>query len=99
MRTKKLVERVLELKPEARDNDKLLMLYVWQMQGLHMSKGQLEAFKKASSPESIRRTRQKLQEEGQYLASPEVEEQRYQMFTETKDAINADVKAVSWLNS
>jgi hypothetical protein len=98
MRTKKLVERVLELKPETRDDDKLLMLYVWQMQGLHFSKGQLEAFKKASSPESIRRTRQKLQEEGLYLASPEVEEQRYQMYTETRNAIPTAPAAVSWLN-
>lgn len=97
MRTKKLVERVLDLKPEARDNDKLLMLYVWQMQGLHFSKGQIEAFKNASSPESIRRTRQKLQEEGKYLPSEEVEEKRYELYTETRQAINKAPEAVSWL--
>jgi len=99
MRTKKLVERILELKPEARDDDRLLMLYVWQIQGLHFSEGQLKAFKKASSPESIRRTRQKLQEEGKFKPSEEVEEKRYELYTQTKDAINADVRAVSWLNS
>ena len=98
MRTKKLVERVLEQKPEARDDDKLLMLYVWQMQGLHFSEGQLKAFKNASSPESIRRTRQKFQQDGEYKASEKVEEQRYQMYTETRNAIPTAPAAISWLN-
>jgi len=98
MRTKDKVARVLDQKPEARDNDKLLMLYVWQIEGLNLSESQLKKWKEVSSPESIRRMRQKFQEEGQYLASPEVEEQRYQMYVETKDAIQKAPAAVSWLN-
>jgi hypothetical protein len=98
MRTKDKVARVLDQKPEARDNDKLLMLYVWQIEGLHLSERQIEKFKNASSPESIRRMRQKFQEEGQYLASPEVEERRYQMYTETRNAIPTAPAAISWLN-
>jgi hypothetical protein len=97
MRTKKLVERVLQQKPEARDDDKTLMLEVWQMQGLYLSESQLKAFRKASSPESIRRTRQKFQQDGEYTASEKVEEQRYQMYVETKDAIQKAPSAISWL--
>jgi hypothetical protein len=98
MRTKKLVERVLSQKPEARDDDKLLMLEIWEMQGLCFSETQKKAFRRASSPESIRRTRQKLQEEGQYKASKEVEEQRYQMYVEARDAIPTAPAAISWLS-
>lgn len=97
MRVKDKVARVLDQKPETRDNDKLLMLYVWQIEGFYLSDKQIEQFKNASSPESIRRMRQKLQEEGKYLASPEVEEQRYQMYTETKDAIRTAPQAIPWL--
>ena len=97
MRTKKLVERVLSQKPEARDDDKLLMLEIWEMQGLCFSETQKKAFRRASSPESIRRTRQKFQQEGEYTASEKVEEQRYQMYVETKDAIQKAPEAISWL--
>lgn len=98
MRVKDKVERVLSQKPETRDNDKLLMLYVWQIEGLNLSDSQLKKWKEVSSPESIRRMRQKMQEEGKYRASEEVEQKRYEMYTETKDAIQSDVHAVSWLN-
>ena len=98
MRTKKLVERVLQQQPEARDDDKALMLQVWEMQGLCFSETQKKAFLRASSPESIRRTRQKFQQDGEYRASTEVEEQRYQMYVETKDAIPTASHAISWLN-
>ncbi len=98
MRTKDKVARVLDQKPEARDNDKLLMLYVWQIEGLNLSDSQLKKWKEVSSPESIRRMRQKFQEEGKYKASTAVEEKRYQMYTETREAISQAPSAVSWLN-
>jgi hypothetical protein len=98
MRVKDKVERVLSLKPETRDNDKLLMLYVWQIEGLNLSENQLKKWKEVSSPESIRRMRQKMQEDGMYRASEKVEEQRYQMYVETKDAISQAPQAVSWLS-
>jgi hypothetical protein len=97
MRVKDKVARILDQKPEARDNDKLLMLQVWEIEGFYLSDKQREAFMRISSPESIRRMRQKFQEEGQYLASPEVDEKRYQMYVETKDAIQSAPSAISWL--
>lgn len=98
MRVKDKVARVLSQKPETRDNDKLLMLYVWQIEGLHLSDSQLEKFKNASSPESIRRMRQKMQEEGQYRASEAVEQKRYELYEQTRNAISTAPQAVSWLN-
>ncbi len=98
MRVKDKVARVLSTNAQARDNDKLLMLQVWEIEGFYLSDKQKELFMQSSSPESIRRQRQLFQEEGQYLASPEVEEKRYQMYVETKDAIATDGHAVGWLN-
>ena len=97
MRVKDKVARVLSTNTQARDNDKLLMLQVWEIEGFYLTDNQKKAFMKSSSPESIRRMRQKFQEDGQYLASPEVEEQRYQMYVETKDAIQKAPSAISWL--
>lgn len=97
MRVKDKVARVLSQKPETRDNDKLLMLYVWQIEGLNLSESQLKVWKNASSPESIRRMRQKFQEEGEFKASEDVEQKRYEKYVETKDAISQAPQAISWL--
>lgn len=96
MRVKDKVERVLSVNTQARDNDKLLMLQVWEIEGFYLTENQKKAFMKSSSPESIRRMRQKMQEEGKYRASEAVEEKRYQMYTETKEAINTS-QAIPWL--
>lgn len=98
MRVKDKVERILSQKPETRDNDKLLMLYVWQIEGLNLSDSQLKKWKEVSSPESIRRMRQKMQEEGKYRASEEVEQKRYELYEQTRNAIPTAPQCVSWLN-
>ena len=98
MNTKKLIETILRDKPETRDNDKLLILYVWQAKGLRFTPEQVQKFKDMPSPETIRRGRQLLQEKGKYRASEEVEEKRYELYKETKQAIAAAPAAISWLN-
>lgn len=98
MRTKYLVKQILSQKKETRDNDKLLILYVWQAQGLVLTPAQIEKFKQVASPETVRRIRQKFQEDGQFLASEAVEENRFNMYKETRDAIATAPEAVSWLN-
>lgn len=98
MRVKDKVARVLSTNTQARDNDKLLMLQVWEIEGFFLTDNQKKAFMKSSSPESIRRMRQKMQEEGKYRASEVVEQKRYELYTETKDAINAAPAAISWLS-
>ena len=70
--------------PETKSNDKLLMLRVWEFQGLTLSAWQQTMFlHKLKHPETIRRRRQKIQEEAVkhgdtgYLPSEKVMEKRH----------------------
>ncbi len=77
----KLVEKALQQWPETRNSDKKLILAVWYLQDPDYEENFRHFFQnKALSPETIRRTRQKLQEQGKYRADEEVEEQRYDLF-------------------
>ena len=63
----KMVERVLRDNPEARGDDKVLMLIIWKEQGLKLTDEQIDFFRThCLSPESIRRNRQLIQEGGRY---------------------------------
>jgi hypothetical protein len=64
--------------PEARNNDKLLMLLYWDIvDKIPMPKEFRQAFlHKATPPETIRRMRQKIQEQGDYLPRQEILEAR-----------------------
>lgn len=74
----KAVERILQNEPATRSNDKLLILRVWENYGMGFSDSQRRTFlsDRLPSPETIRRTRQKLQAEGKYTASLTVLNQR-----------------------
>lgn len=81
-----LVEEVLKENVRARSNDRLLIIAVWEKQlglALHPKLARFLMYK-AIMPETITRTRRKLQEDGKYLATKEVEEQRYQKFVDAK---------------
>lgn len=71
-----IVELVLQENPESRDSDKKCLIQVWERLGLYLSKAQQDKFMGIASPETIRRTRQKIQESGRWLASDKVYEQR-----------------------
>jgi len=71
-----IIESVLATNPQARNSDIVLILEVWAMEGVALSPNQVAKIKSATRPETIRRTRQKLQEEGKYLASKQVQEKR-----------------------
>lgn len=73
---KETVRKVLTYNIQSRSDDKVLMIDVWEHEGLFLSPAQKLSFMKCSHPESIRRTRQKFQEEGLYPATPEVKEAR-----------------------
>lgn len=62
-----IVRELLEKKPELRDNDNLLMACIWESESNMFNF--MTKFKngKLHSPESIRRTRQKLQEDYEHL--------------------------------
>ena len=66
-KVKQLVEKVLKEFPEARGNDKLLTLLVWEIQGLVLTKEQKAKFFKVANMETITRARRLLQKEGKFL--------------------------------
>lgn len=73
-----VVKDLLTANKELRDNDKKLMWAVWRIEGVILNDTiTLVGFLKATSPESIRRTRQKIQEKFPTLdASPQVKVER-----------------------
>lgn len=72
-----LVEQVLQEKQESRRNDLLLLLSVWKKQGLSLSQEQEDfILRNGCHQESVRRTRQKLQEGGKYLPDEATAERR-----------------------
>ena len=74
--SRKLILDILEKHPVTRGNDLELILKVWEYQGLHLTPQQLYLIHKVYTPETIRRTRQKIQEEGYFPAPKIVQEQR-----------------------
>lgn len=64
---KLIVQRLLEEQQALRDNDNLLMSRIWKEQSNILNFFQRFESGKLHSPESIRRTRQKLQEEFPHL--------------------------------
>jgi len=76
MKKRTLTENILEMHPETRSSDKMLMMRVWETQGLYLSPAQQGLFIKVTSPETITRIRRKLQEMGKYPATDKVKESR-----------------------
>jgi hypothetical protein len=74
-----IIKQALLEFPETRGNDKLLILKVWELQGLQFSPEQKSKFLNILSSETIRRTRQKLQQLGQYLPSKEIQKKRKEL--------------------
>ena len=91
---KQTVEKILRQYPETRDNDRLLMLKVWAVQNpqLRLSDFTFWSFAKDfinaeyTDPESIRRARQKLQEEIPELRGRSYH-QRHELGIETRYGI------------
>ena len=77
MTTTQKVEQILRDTPRTRDSDKALFVYFMQASGMNLSLSQIEAFKAMPSLESVRRIRQKLQEQGKYEASATVKKERF----------------------
>jgi hypothetical protein len=81
-----LVKEMLEKYPETRGNDKKLMLHLWVEEGFILNKDQTKIFlRNCSSPETIRRTRQKIQHDGQLLPDGVTVERRKKKAQEMHD--------------
>lgn len=81
------VENILKAVPATRSSDKELLIVYMQKAGMDLTPSQIALFKDLPSMETIRRIRQKLQEDGKYPASKEVEDQRFEKYKQTKGAI------------
>jgi hypothetical protein len=81
------VRNILEAVPATRDSDKELLIIYMQKAGMELTPAQVNLFKQLPSMETIRRIRQKIQENGEYPASPEVDKQRFEKYKQTKGSI------------
>ena len=79
--------RAVYREPHAADDDKLLIALIWETEGWDYMLSIYENLRKVSSPETIRRTRQKLVEEGKIVPMKETTEARYQEFKQVRMAI------------
>lgn len=94
-RIKPVVKRILTNYPETRDNDKLLILKVWAEQNPELRNPSYRFLQFAGDflennyidPESIRRSRQKLQEESPELRG-KLYEERHKEGSKTRKDIN-----------
>lgn len=71
------VENILKVSHGARNSDRELLIIYMQKFGVNLSETQMAKIREMPSFETIRRIRQKLQEEGKYPASKEVDEARF----------------------
>ena len=95
MKPSDLTERALAKWSITRSDDRKLILAVWWLQDNDFDNHFKEFFKnKAIMPETITRCRRKLQEQGRYRASKEVEEDRYNKFKEAKGTAGQSVTEV-----
>lgn len=78
MRSKVL--RWVAANPKAADDDKLLISLIWIDEGWDYNDSLLNNLRHVSSPETIRRTRQKLQQEGLISPSEKVMDIRYEEY-------------------
>lgn len=76
MRANVIIKRVLDSHPETRSSDRELYIKVWEEFGFYMSESQKAKFRELPPSETIRRIRQKLQEQGKYPALETVRKHR-----------------------
>ena len=81
-----LVKTYLRDYSETRKSDRELMIRIWEQEGLKLDLYQKNCFlTKCSSPETIRRTRQKIQHDGFYLPDEKTQKLRKQKAQEMHD--------------
>lgn len=76
MKVTPIVEDILRNHANARNSDRALFLHFMQKQGMELTRRQVEIFRDMPSLESVRRIRQKLQEQGKFEADTVVKTER-----------------------
>jgi len=79
--------RAVYKEPRCADSDKLLIAKIWEYEGWDYTLSVYENLRRVSSPETIRRTRQRLVEEGKIVPMEETTERRYHDFKEARMAL------------
>lgn len=79
--------RVVNWLPNAANDDKLLIAKIWEFEGWDYMNDIYTNLRHVSSPETIRRTRQKLVEEGVIKPSDSTIEHRYHDFEQARMAL------------
>lgn len=78
--------RLCKTNPKLADDDKRLIANIWWGEGWHDTE-LYEKLKSVSSPETIRRTRAKLVQEGVITPSEQATEARYHEYEKAMDAV------------
>lgn len=73
-----------------RAKDRLLILEQWRREGLELTPAQEQKFMQVSSPESIRRTRQKIQERGLCLPDNTTTAHRQAKASKIRNAVRSE---------
>lgn len=107
MKISSTVEEILRYSREARNSDKELLIKMMEHYGLCLTVAQKEIFKAMPSTETVRRIRQKFQEEGKYLPDQKIGKDRkfrglsmQQRAPQTKPEKIENIieyKAISWM--
>lgn len=80
-----VVRDMLKNNPETRNSDMELLFAIWQENGVGLTTFQKETIKNCFTPETIRRTRQKIQENGEYLPTEKIKTGRRALQKEHHD--------------
>ena len=78
------VENILKVSKQARNSDKELLVIYMQKSGMELTPEQVAIFKEMPSTETVRRIRQKLQEQGKYPADEAVDNARFEKYQAMK---------------
>ena len=87
MTTAQQVENILRLVPATRSSDVELLLTYMQRAGMELTPKQISKFRDLPTPETLTRIRRKLQEQGKYEATHQVNEARFNKFKEMKQVM------------
>ena len=81
-----VIKRLVRADPSLADDDKRLIASIWYLEGWE-DDALYDKLKSVSSPETIRRTRARLVEEGVIKPSAETQEARYQEYKKVRMSI------------
>jgi len=106
----KRIINMLERRLDLREDDRKLILAIWEEMGLKLSAEQQDKMFSTYSPESIRRTRQRLNERGICLPDANTQKRRKALANQTRQIVREEKKpmvqasfinqgANPWLNS